>query len=156
VIKKKILSKEEALQKIRHYCAYQERCHAEVKEKLYSYSLYKVDVETILSQLIEDNYLNESRFATQFALGKFRIKQWGKAKIKHELNLKRIGNYNIVQALKAIDNSDYETTVIKLAKKKLATLKTGNVWERKQKTVQYLLQKGFENAVIYNALENLV
>lgn len=127
--RKKILTKEEALQKIRHYCAYQERCHAEVKEKLYSYSLYKIDVETILAQLIEDNYLNESRFATQFALGKFRMKHWGKVKIKHELNLKRVGNYNIVQALKAIDETDYEKTIQKLAKKKLAALKTGTEWE---------------------------
>ena len=78
------LTKEQGLEKIKPYCAYQERCHREVKEKLYSYGLRKAEVEEILSFLIEENYLNEERFAVQFAGGKFRIKQWGKKKIQYE------------------------------------------------------------------------
>ena len=74
-MRQRIVNKDQALQKIRHFCAYQERCHAEVREKLYGYGLYKTEVETILTQLIEENYLNEERFAEQFAGGKFRIKQ---------------------------------------------------------------------------------
>ncbi len=58
---------QQALQKLKHYCGYQERSHAEVKEKLYSFGLYKNDVETIISQLIEEDYLNEERFAKLFA-----------------------------------------------------------------------------------------
>jgi regulatory protein len=78
---KKQLTKEQALQKARHYCGYQERSHAEVKEKLYSFGLRRQEVEESLSQLIEEDYLNEERFAQQFAGGHFRMKQWGRVKI---------------------------------------------------------------------------
>ncbi|HEV8079593.1 MAG TPA: hypothetical protein VGP43_02700 [Chitinophagaceae bacterium] len=77
------LTKEQALPKIKLYCAYQERCHKEVKEKLYSLGLYKKDVEQLISQMIEENYLNEERFAIQYAGGKFRMNKWGRIKIKH-------------------------------------------------------------------------
>ncbi|HTN38810.1 MAG TPA: hypothetical protein VL053_17135, partial [Arachidicoccus sp.] len=76
---------EQATQKIRAYCAYQERNHYEVKQKLYSYGLFSTDVEVILTGLIVDGYLNEERFARQFAGGKFRMKGWGKMKIIQEL-----------------------------------------------------------------------
>ena len=87
------LSREQALQKLKHYCAYQERCHQEVKEKLYSLEMHKQDVEIIISQLIEENYLNEERFAIQYAGSKFRIKHWGKVKIKHALKQKQVSEY---------------------------------------------------------------
>src|ERR1700709_658618 len=92
---KKYLTREQALQKARHYCGYQERCHSEVKEKLYSLGLHKQQVEECLSQLIEENYLNEERFAQQFAGGKFRMKQWGRVKIKYELKQKQVSEYCI-------------------------------------------------------------
>ncbi|TAH03079.1 MAG: RecX family transcriptional regulator, partial [Sphingobacteriales bacterium] len=86
----KTLTKEQALQKLRQYCAYQERCHQEVKDKLYSYGLHQQQVEESISQLIEEDYLNEERFAKQYAGGKFRMKQWGKVKITYELKLKKV------------------------------------------------------------------
>jgi regulatory protein len=89
----KNIGTEKAWQKIKHYCAYQERSHAEAREKLYSFGLYRQEVETLLSQLIEENYLNEERFAVAFAGGKFRMKQWGKTKIKYELQQKRVSAY---------------------------------------------------------------
>ena len=85
---KQQLTKEQAHQKAKHYCAYQERCHSEVKEKLYGFGLRKSDVEDLLSKLIEEDYLNEERFAIQFAGGRFRMKQWGRIKIKYELKQK--------------------------------------------------------------------
>src|ERR1700740_2162465 len=97
------LTKEQALQKARHFCGYQERHHREVKEKLYGFGLYKNDVEELLSKLIEENYLNEERFAIQFAGGRFRIKQWGRVKIKYALKQKQVSEYCIKKALKAID-----------------------------------------------------
>src|ERR1700744_6284152 len=90
-----ILTKEQALQKAQHYCAYQERCHSEVKEKLYSIGLRKNDVEELMATLVEENYLNEERFAVQFAGGRFRIKHWGKVKIKFELKKKQVSDYCI-------------------------------------------------------------
>src|ERR1700704_6676060 len=118
------LPREKALQKIKHYCGYQERCQTEVKEKLYSMGLWKKDVEEILSQLIEENYLNEERFAIQFARGKFRMKQWGKGKILYELRQKKISEYCIKKAIKEIDDDAYQKILQKLASQKLALLKT--------------------------------
>lgn len=149
----RILTKEQALQKLRHYCAYQERSHYEVKEKLYAFKLRKQIVEEIISLLIEDDYLNESRFATQFTLGKFRMKQWGRIKIKAALQQKQVSAYNVKSALSQIDEEEYFKTIKKLAEKKMKTLTAETNYNKKHKTIQYLLQKGFENNVIYRALE---
>ena len=118
------LSKEQALPKIKQYCTYQERCHAEVKEKLYAFGLYKKDVEQLMSQLIEENYLNEERFAIQYAGGKFRMNQWGRIKIKYALKQKQVSDYCIKKALKEINETDYKKTLHKLAEQKLKTLKS--------------------------------
>ena len=145
--------REQALQKLKHYCSYQERCHAEVKEKLYSLGLFKKDVELVISQLIEENYLNEERFAQLFAGGKFRMKQWGRIKIKHELKQKRISEYCIKKALKEIDEADYQKTLKKLTETKWKSLKSErNVFVRKNKTMNYLLQKGYEPTLIKEVL----
>ncbi len=146
---KQYFSNEEALQKAKHYCAYQERCHSEVKEKLYSFGLYKTDVDELLSQLISDNYLNEERFAIQYAGGKFRIKQWGKIKIKYSLKQKQVSEYCIKKALAAIDENDYKKTLAKLFEQKLKTLKAEkNIFIKKRKLQDHLMQKGFETGLI--------
>jgi regulatory protein len=146
---KKYLSKEEALQKAKQYCAYQERCHQEVKEKLYSYGLYKKDVEELLSELISDNYLNEERFAIQYAGGKFRIKQWGRVKIKYALKQKQVSEYCIRKAMKVIDETDYNRTAQKLFDQKLKLLRSEkNIYTKKKKLQDHLLQKGFETDLI--------
>lgn len=134
----------QALQKIKHFCSYQERCHAEVKEKLYAFSLNKTEVEELISQLIEEDYLNEQRFAEQFAGGKFRMKQWGRVKITYELKQKRIGDYIIKKALKCIDEDTYVNTLQKLAETKWKALKNEQYINRQVKTTNYLMQKGFE------------
>jgi regulatory protein len=125
---------EKALQKARHFCSYQERSHTEVKEKLYSFGLYKKEVEQLLSQLIEDNYLNEERFAIAFAGGKFRIKQWGKTKIRYELQQKRVSDYCIKTALNAIDSNKYVL---------------------QQKVRAYLTQKGYESGLITELIHKM-
>jgi regulatory protein len=146
---KEYLSKEQALQKAKQYCAYQERCHSEVKEKLYSYGLYKKDVEELLSVLIEENYLNEERFAIQFAGGRFRIKHWGRVKIKYELKQKQVSEYCIKKALAAIDEADYRKQLQKLFDQKLKTLKSEkNIFVKKRKLQDHLLQKGYETGLV--------
>lgn len=146
------LTPEQALQKARHYCAWQERCHSEVKEKLYSYGLKKHHVDILITQLIEENYLNEERYAIQFAGGHFRMKQWGRIKIKYELKQKGISDYLINKALRTIDLDEYEQTLDKLAAAKWKTLK-GTAMLKKSKTTAYLLQKGFENSLIQPCLK---
>lgn len=145
----KYFSKKEALQKAKQYCAYQERCHSEVKEKLYSFGMHKKEAEELLSELISDNYLNEERFAIQFAGGKFRIKQWGRIKIKYALKQKQVSEYSIKKALKAIEEKEYNKTLVKLFEQKLKTLKAEkNIFIKKRKLQDHLLQKGFETELI--------
>lgn len=134
----------QALQKLKHYCAYQERCHSEVQEKLYSLGVWKRDHDAIIATLIEENYLNEERFAIAYAGGKFRIKQWGKQRITYELKKKQVSNYSIRKALRQIEDSDYEETLDKLAREKYASLKGEQYLVRRKKTQDYLLQKGYE------------
>ena len=142
-------SKEEALQKAKQYCAYQERCHSEVKDKLYSFGMNKKEVDELLSDLISENYLNEERFAMQFAGGKFRIKQWGKVKIKYSLKQKQVSEYCIKKALAGIDEKDYAKTVQKLFDQKLKTLKAEkNIFIKKRKLQDHLMQKGFETSIV--------
>lgn len=149
---KKYLTKEQALQKLKHYCAYQERCHSEVKEKLFSLGIWKKDHDEIIATLIEESYLNEERFAIAFASGRFRIKQWGRVKIKYELKQKQVSEYSIKKALKQIDEDDYLKVLNKLTKEKYASLKNEQHLIRKKRTIDYLMQKGFEPQLITNSL----
>ena len=152
---KKSLTPDQAFQKIKQYCAYQERCHREVTEKLYGYGLYKKDVEIILTNLIEENFLNEERFAIAFAGGKFRMKQWGKVKIKYDLKQKGVSDFCITLALKEIDEDTYLKTLQSVATKKWESLKGEQYLHRRAKTTTYLLQKGFEQNLIAAAIEEI-
>ena len=147
---------EQAFQKIKHYCAYQERCHQEAKEKLYSLGLGKKDVEELIARLIEENYLNEERYAIQFAGGRFRMKQWGRVKIRYELKQRQIGEYNIKKALAAIPGDDYEKTLDRLVERKAGTLQEEeNPFARQRKLQDYLMQKGYEPDLIQAVIKKL-
>ena len=152
----KNIGTERALQKIRQYCAYQERNHREVKEKLYSYGLYKEDVEELISRMIEENYLNEERYAIMFAGGKFRAKNWGRVKIRYELKQKGVSNYCLQKALASIDDTDYEEILQKLFDEKLRSLKSEkNIFIKKRKIRDFLLQRGFESELISALIHKL-
>ncbi|MEJ7681544.1 MAG: regulatory protein RecX [Segetibacter sp.] len=152
---RKHLTAEQALQKIRQYCTYQERCHKEVKEKLYSYGLHKSDAEKIIADIIENNYLNEERFAIQFAGGKFQDETVGAKKIQYELQQKGVSPYSIKVALKELDESDYAETLHKLASVKWDSLATEHYLTRQAKTQAYLMQKGFEPELISNSNQRI-
>jgi regulatory protein len=143
-MKKVRIGKEQAIQRIRHYCAYQERAQQEVRDKLYELGMTKDEVEEIMSDLIAENFLNEERFAVQFAGGHFRIKGWGKLKILHALQQKRVSSYNIKIGLKAIDGDAYLKTLEQLATKKWNSLKGERGLSRMAKTYAFLHQRGFE------------
>lgn len=148
------LTPKQAFPKIKQFCAYQERCHSEVKEKLYGYGLTKNDVDELISKLIEENYLNEERFAIVFAGGKFRTKNWGRVKIKYELKQKGVSDYCIKKALKEIDEDNYIKTIHTLTEKKSQMLKTEkNIFIKKRKLKDFLLQKGFESDLIRDVLQ---
>jgi len=143
------ISAEKALQKLKHFCGYQERSHLEVKQKLYSLGLFKKEVEELISRLVEEEYLNEERFALQFASGKSRIKGWGRQKIRFELRQNGISEFCIKKALNALDETEYTASFSRQADKKWqALLSEKNIFVRKRKWQLYLLQRGFEPALI--------
>lgn len=139
---------EEAQKKLEHYCSYQERCHDDVIQKLKSYNIIPQAIDLIVVHLIDNNFLNEERFACSFARGKFRIKHWGKRRITNELKARNISKYNIDRALKEITPDEYLETFHTIADKQWETVNEGNILKKKKKVMDYLLRKGFESSLV--------
>jgi regulatory protein len=154
-LQKKYLTKEEALQKLKQYCAYQERSHHDVVQKLWDLGVRKAEHDEIISGLIEEDYLNEERFAVQYAGGKFRMKDWGRKKIYYGLKEKQVSAYCISKALKSINEDDYRKTLQQLAEKKWESLKGEQYLMRKKKATDYLLQKGYEPELVLGVLGSM-
>ncbi|WP_158730069.1 MULTISPECIES: regulatory protein RecX [unclassified Flavobacterium] len=152
---KEVFSIKEAIKKIEHYCAYQERCHDEVVQKLRTMKMDTDEIDIIIVKLIQDNFLNESRFACSFARGKHRIKFWGKNRIVNELKFRNIGQYNINLALKEISNEEYLDTFEKIATRNWDSIKETNLQKKRKKFCDYLLRKGFESNLIYEKAKEL-
>ena len=140
--------------KIAAYCAYQERCHQEVREKLDSMRVNPQQQEEIIAELITQNYLNEERFAITFAGGKFRQKQWGKLKIRQMLKLKAISDYSIRKALATIEAEAYWQALLGLATHKKASLK-GNSPKEQASLMRYLASKGYEPDLVREAVKEV-
>lgn len=134
--------------KLRQYCAYQERSHSEVKQKLWELGVYRSEHDVIISSLIEDDYLNEERFAKSFVGGKFRMKDWGRKKIYYGLKEKGVSDYLIQLAMKEISDEAYRSVLHELAEKKWTSLRGEQYLVRKKKTMDYLLQKGYEPELV--------
>lgn len=142
------------LELIRSYCAYQERCHSEVRHKLLSLSFYGEDLEEAIATLIAEDFLNEERYARSYCRGKFRMKNWGRKKIIQHLKQKQVSEYCIRKGLEEIDEAAYEQVMQKLLQQKKKELSSEkNIWIRKQKIFRYLSGKGFEHDLIYAQLE---
>ena len=154
-MQKKQLSPPEALSKAEKYCAYQERSHQEVRNKLYSYGLWKNDVEEVLTQLITSGFLNEERFAKAFAGGKFRMKKWGKNKIENELKHRGITPRCIQTGLKEIDTSDYRKTLVQLIKKKAQLVSEPNPFKKRNKIASFVIGKGYEHDLVWSQIMDL-
>lgn len=138
---------------IMHYCKYQERCHQEVRNKLYELGCTTNEVEQHLAQLIENGVLNEERFARLYAGGKFRMKQWGRQKIRQQLKVRKISDYCIKKGLEEIDDKDYEKTLNKLTHRKLLEVKDQrNQLVKRQKVYRYLVQKGYEQDLVIDVI----
>ena len=136
-----------------NYCAYQERTHQEVRDKLYELGLYSDEVEQVLTELISENYINEERFARTFASGKFRLKHWGRRKIMYELKHRNISSYCIDKALKEITDEEYKRVVMLLIDRKFNQT-SGEEFIVKNKIARYLIGKGFETELVWSILNN--
>ncbi len=142
----------QAKAKIEDWCAYQERCQQEVRDKLYDLGLRSEEVENLISQLISDNFINEERFAKAYAGGKFRIKKWGRIKIKMGLKAKRLSDHCIRKGLAEINEKEYRLTLQKLLESKERTLSEKNPIRRKYKLLRYAASKGYEQELVMEAL----
>jgi regulatory protein len=145
----------DAKQKIYKYCAYQERTHVEVRNKLYEYGLGSDAVDELLTQLIGEGYLNEERFAKTFAGGKFRIKSWGRIKITHALEAKGLTRNCIALGLKEINEADYVETLQTLLRKKAAGVQTDDDFVTRDKIAKYAIQKGFEPELVWRCIKEM-
>ena len=152
---KKTYTVDEALKRMEHYCSYQERCHKEVVQKLHSMYMIPEAIDHIVVKLMQDNFLNEERYAKAFVSGKFRIKKWGKQRLTRELKQKDIGKTLINMALQTITDEEYLETFHALAEKKAETIRETNVLKKKKKLADYLFYRGWESHLVYDKVNEL-
>lgn len=152
---KEINSIKEAILKIEHYCAYQERCHQEVESKLWEMKLDSDERDQVMAHLIDHNFLNEERFARSFARGKHRIKHWGKIRIVNELKLRKINQTLIRMALNEITDEEYFETFEALSQKNWESIRETNSLKKRKKFCDFLLRRGFESHLIYEKVKQL-
>lgn len=143
-----------ALSKIYRYCAYQERSHREVKNKLFEYGLYSTQVDALLSQLITEGFLNEERFAKAFAGGKFRMLKWGRLKIQRELEGRGLTPRCIAKGLAEIDRHEYGKTLNTILQKHFKSVSEPNLFKKKNKVARYVISKGYEPELVWECLQN--
>lgn len=153
---KKTFTVQEATRKLEHYCAYQERCHQEVRLKLESLHMIPEAIDVIIVHLLEHNFLNETRFAKTFVSGKFRIKAWGRRRLTLELKKKDISKVNINQALAEIENTEYIEVFNTLAEKRVNSITEPNKFKKKKKLIDYLLYRGWETHLVYEKASELL
>lgn len=141
---------DEAKRRLERYCAYQERCHKEVQQKLYEMRMIPLAIDEIIDHLLRHNFLNETRFAQTFARGKFRTKKWGRNRIVNELKMRQISKFNIKIALKEIPDSEYYKTFEALAEKRMQQLSSEkNLQKKRKKLADYLFYRGWESELVY-------
>ena len=153
---KKTYTVEEATRKLEQYCAYQERCHQEVRQKLEGMHMIPEAVDVIIGHLIEHNFLNEQRFAKAFVSGKFSIKKWGRRRLILELKKRDVSKTAINEALASIDERTYLSTFHELAEKRLKTIRETNKNKKKKKLIDYLLYRGWESHLVYEKAFELI
>ncbi len=157
MISQKTYTVAEATSRLEGYCAYQERCHKEVQQKLRDMKMIPEAVDLIILHLLQHNFLNETRFSQAFARGKFHHKKWGKMRIVRELKFRDISKYNINLALKEISESDYLSTFDTLADKRLLQLASEkDLQKKRKKLVDYLLYRGWESFLVYEKVRELI
>jgi len=152
----KKLTASEVRKKIYHYCAYQERSHQEVKNKLYDLELSSQEIDEMISHLITEGYLNEERFAKAFAGGKFRLKNWGRIKITNALEAKGLTKNCIRAGLQEIDEAEYRKTIESLLLKKADQTEEENPYVRREKLATYVIQKGFEPDLVWEMTKQVI
>lgn len=149
-------SQEEAFEKLTTFCAYQERCPWEVRRKLYEKGIKDEPAEKIIAELIAAEFLNEERFARSFSRGKFRLKKWGRNRIRMELKMREIPETLIRKGLTEIDPEEYYDTLLTQTEKKWESTHERDPYKKKFKVTQYLMSKGYEMDLVKESIENII
>jgi regulatory protein len=144
-----------AIERLKNYCALQDRCQWNVTQKMKEWGLLEMTQNHILEILIQEKYVDEERFAQSFCRGKFLIKKWGKVKITNELKKKKISNICIKKGLEEIDLTEYDLLLENLLTKKNDTLRDKNHFTRKSKLARFLIQRGFEGNLVWDKIREL-
>ena len=141
-----------AIERLKNYCALQDRCQWDVTQKMKEWGLLEMTQNHILEILIQEKYVDEERFTQSFCRGKFLIKKWGKVKITNELKKKKISDICIKKGLEEIDLTEYDLLLENLLTKKNDTLKDKNHFTRKSKLARFLIQRGFEGNLVWDKI----
>lgn len=151
-----VTQKDLALAKLKKFCAYRDRCHAEVRNKLLKLEIYGDDLEEIIAELITEGFLNEERYARSYTRGKFRINQWGRTKIVQGLKAKGIPDSLIRLSMEEIDEKQYLETLTGLLQKKMHSLGERNSALQRKKLFSFALGRGFEYELVREVIESMV
>lgn len=145
----------QAFQKLMRFCTYRERCHKEVKQKLFDLQIHPADQEEIIVKLIQEGFLNEERFAKIFAYDKFYLNHWGRFRIRRQMEFLQLSEYLIRKGMAEIDEEDYINTFEKLIEKRMEATKGEDKYKRKRKVIDYLLRKGYESEMVYERINKI-
>ena len=152
-VSKKKMSAAQAKQRIAAYCAYQERCISEVRNRLEDFGINNQQSEMIIAQMVDEDFINEQRFTEAFVRGRFTIKKWGKVRIRQELKMRDVPEHYISKALSLIPDDEYLDTLTYLARRKWTLTKEPNILKKKAKVNRFLMFRGFENDIIKDVVD---
>ncbi|PPK85574.1 regulatory protein [Neolewinella xylanilytica] len=154
--KKVVYTAEQALEALQHYCAYQDRCHQEARDKLYELGYGGDAAEEVIVELIKEKYLDEERFARSYARGKFKMKKWGRYRIRRELKSRKLSDYCIRKAMTEIDDKEYYGTLCSELERRNALEKPGqHPYLKRRRLADYMVKRGYESGLVWQALDDL-
>lgn len=151
-----VYTAEQALEALQHYCAYQDRCHQEARDKLYELGYGGDAAEEVIVELIKEKYLDEERFARSYARGKFKMKKWGRYRIRRELKSRKLSDYCIRKAMTEIDDKEYYGTLCSELERRNALEKPGqHPYLKRRRLADYMVKRGYESGLVWQALDDL-
>ncbi len=151
-----VYTAEQALEALQHYCAYQDRCHQEARDKLWELGYGGDAAEEVIVDLIKDKYLDEERFARSYARGKFKMKKWGRYRIRRELKKRHLSDYCIKKAMTEIDDGEYYATLCAELERRHALEKPGqHPYLKRRRLADYAVKRGYESFLVWQALDDL-
>lgn len=150
-----VMTREEALRKLKARCSAQECCVSDVREKLYNWNISRVDGDSIIETLIAERYVDEARYCKAFVHDKFRFAGWGRIKIGYTLRHKHIDSLTISQSLQTIDEEEYAGSLHKILTSKMRGLKSLPASAQYEKLMRFALSRGFEPDLVRQSLKEL-